>query len=118
MNWNDYIDKSYENMIACVGSENKNYLRNLSQEELRKFVDDIATIEYIEKDRWHAEQDVKDIIFDEFARYDMDDTYWLGRFVTCLSANNPIMADRIAQKCANDINSDAVYHWVLDYIEE
>lgn len=117
MSWNDYIDKSYEMMISKLAEEGYYRAYNRPLEDLWSAVEEMAET-VIAKNEYQAEKDVLGIIFDEYAREDMDDMYWLGRFLDAVRDNNPCSADRVAQKCANDINKDAVYHWLLDSLNE
>ena len=118
MNWNDYIDKSYERMLEAADSLGCVRAYSMSPEELRSRLEDVAEMAICAKDRYYAERDVRDIVFDEFAREDMDDSYWLGRFLDAVRDNNPVSADRVAQKCANEINIDCVYQYCLESLEE
>ena len=95
MNWNDYIDKSYEWMLVCANDEGAR-------------IEDIAKSAIIQKDEYTADKDVREIIFDDFAREDMDDFHWTDHFLHAVLDCNPVSADRIAQRCANEINIDRV----------
>lgn len=118
MNWNDYIDKSYEWMLVCANDEGCVQAYGMLPDELRARIKDIAENAIIQKDKYKADTDVQGIIFDELAREDMDDFYWLGRFLDAMRDCNPVSADRIAQKCANEINIDCVYQYCLESLEE
>lgn len=114
MNWNDYIDKSYERMLAVVTEEGLT-CGDYSEEALRNEVTDIAYTAVQEKNEYTAEKDVCGIIFDELAREDLDDSYYLHRFLEAVRDCYPVKADRIAQMAANEINIDAVVQYCLEF---
>lgn len=118
MNWNDYIDKSYEWMLVCANDEGCVRAYGMPLDELRARIEDIAENAIIKKDVYKADKDVREIIFDDLAREDMYDSYWLGRFLDAVRDCHPVSADRIAQRCANEINVDCVYQYCLESLEE
>lgn len=118
MNWNDYIDKSYEWMLVCANDEGCVQAYGMPLDELRARIEDIAESAIIQKDVYKADKDVREIIFDDLAREDMYDSYWLGRFLDAVRNCHPVSADRIAQRCANEINIDCVYQYCLESLEE
>ena len=118
MNWNQYIDRSYEWMLICANDEGCVRAYNMPLDELRARIEDIAENAVIPKDEYTADKDVREVIFDDLAREDMDDSYWLGRFLDAVRDCNPVSADRVAQRCANEINIDCVYQYCLESLEE
>lgn len=118
MNWNDYIDKSYEWMLICANDEGCVRAYGMPLDELRARIEDIAENAIIQKDVYKADKDVREIIFDDFAREDMEGSYCIGAFLMALVDGDPIAADRIAQECANEINIDCVYQYCLESLEE
>ena len=114
MNWNDYIDESYEYMLVAV-TEAGLLHSNLNEKNLRDEIEEIAYNVVQEKDEYTAEKDVYGIIFDEFARLDLDDTWYLGRFLDAIRDSYPVKADKIAQMAANEINIDAVLQYCLEF---
>ena len=117
MTWNDYIDRSYEMMISKLAEEGYYRAYNRPLEDLKSAVTEMADV-IIEKSEYQAEKDVLDIIFDEYAREDMDEMDWKKSFFDEIYMGDALAADRIAQKCANEINKDAVYQWLLDSLNE
>lgn len=114
MNWNDYIDKSYERMLAAVVEEGLTH-SDLDEKTLRNEVTDIAYTVVQEKNEYTAEKDVCGIVFDELAREDLDESYYLNMFLLAVQDCYPVKADRIAQMAANEINIDAVVQYCLEF---
>lgn len=117
MNWNDYIDKSYEMMISKLADEGYYRAYNRPLEDLKSAVEEVAKT-VIEKSEYQAENDVLGIIFDEFAQEDMEEMGKRMPFFAALCIESALAADRVAQKCANEINKDAAYQWLLDSLDE
>lgn len=117
MSWNDYIDKSYEMMISKLAEEGYYRAYNRPLEDLKSAVEEVAKT-VIEKSEYQAEKDLLDIIFDEFAQEDMEEMGKRMPFFAALCGEGALSADRIAQKCANEINRDAVFLWLLDSLNE
>lgn len=117
MSWNDYIDKSYEMMISKLAEEGYYRAYNRPLEDLKSAVEKVAE-DIIPKDEYRAEENVLGIIFDEYAQEDMDEMDWKKSFFGEIYMGDALAADRIAQECANEINKDAVYQWLLDSLNE
>lgn len=114
MNWNDYIDKSYEYMLAAVNDIGFPQ-SDLSEKALRNEVEDLAYTLVREKDDYTSEKDVCGIVFDDSAREDLEETYYLGQFLDAVRDCYPVKADRIAQMAANEINIDSVVQYCLEF---
>lgn len=117
MSWNDYIDKSYEMMISKLAGEGYYRAYNRPLEDLKSAVEEVAK-DIIPKNEYQAEKDVLDIIFDEYAQEDMEEMGKRMPFFAALCMEGALSADRIAQKCANEINIDCVYQYCLESLEE
>ena len=117
MSWNDYIDKSYEMMISKLAEEGYYRAYNRPLEDLKSAVEEVAK-DIIPKNEYQVEKDVLDIIFDEYAQEDMEEMGKRMPFFAALCMEGALSADRVAQKCANKINRDAVFLWLLDSLNE
>ena len=117
MSWNDYIDKSYEMMISKLAEEGYYRAYNRPLEDLKSAVEEVAK-DIVPKSEYQAEEDVLGIIFDEFAQEDMEEMHYRQSFFASIYVDGALVADRVAQKCANEINRDAVFLWLLDSLNE
>lgn len=118
MNWNTYIDKSYENMITILFETGKGGLRTLTEEQQNLFVSSLAYVASIQKDYLIALRDVSEVVFDEDMRVYLNQMHLDEAFVESVRENDPIKADQIVQQAANDINVGVVREWLEDFLEE
>ena len=118
MTWNDYIDKSYANMITILAEMGKERIRFLIDAEQDMFLSHRAYIACIEKDYLVAMRDVSEVVFDEDMRMYLNYMHLDDMFVRYVRENNPIKADQIVQRAANDINVGVVREWLEDYLAE
>lgn len=118
MTWNDYIDKSYENMITVLAELGKQRLRELINIEQDMFASHQAYIACIQKDYLVAMRDVSEVVFDEDMREYLKYRNLDDLFVRYVRENDPLRADQIVQRAANEANMGVVREWLEDYLAE